>query len=551
LLLNNIQFEFAATLVNYLGNNLMKNSSFLKTGVAVLALLLSQFAFAGQAGTVTFKTGDVTIMRADKTVIKAEKNVALNAGDTIETKNGRLQLSLIDGGKVSLQPNTIYRINKYEFSGKEDGTEYGFTELIKGGLRTVSGLIGHKNRDRYQLKTAVATIGIRGTEFTVNFNNNQLLMTTNHGSVDVCNAGGCLNATTGQSIGVAGPGKKPKPSDVAATASAAAPAGEETKVASNDSKDAKSDSNAKPTSGSNAANASTDSTAADTASTTGSGSAGSNSGGTSGSNSNSGSSNAGSTTSISPSAQVGSSGLPVTISSSMNDGPGTVVSLAVDSCGCTSNGILSGDLKFEKTGSLKEAKNGGDVINPNKNNPISFNTDGIVAWGQFADAKYKAGGVNFNNAMRYDYIAGATPNPGALARLTGTYNVFASTAPFLVSGSTASTVGAANTTTGSLTFNFSTSVFTYGLTVLAANNTFVLGGGGSLVAGSPNFYGNNGQSSIVGAACLVASCSGALNNGTNPVQGSFLGANGERIGLQYGFNVPSLNGAIYGGAVLK
>jgi FecR protein len=213
---------------------MMKNTGFLKTGVAVLALLVSQFAFAGQAGTVTFKTGDVTITRADKTVIKAEKNVALNAGDTIETRDGRLQLSLIDGGKVSLQPNTIYKINKYEFSGKEDGTEYGFTELIKGGLRTISGLIGHKNRDRYQLKTAVATIGIRGTEFTVNFNDNNLLMTTNHGSVDVCNQGGCLNAVTGQSIEVAGVGSAPKPSGKKAKAAAAPPESSKPVFASND-----------------------------------------------------------------------------------------------------------------------------------------------------------------------------------------------------------------------------------------------------------------------------------------------------------------------------
>jgi hypothetical protein len=202
----------------------MKNLFFVKTGVFAIALMISQFAFAGQAGTVTFKTGDVSIIRADKTVKQAAKNDALNAGDTIETKDGRLQLALIDGGKVSLQPNTIYRINKYEFSGKEDGTEYGFTELIKGGLRTISGLIGHKNRDRYQLKTAVATIGIRGTEFTVNFNDNNLLMTTNHGSVDVCNEGGCLNAMTGQSIEVAGSGAAPKPSGKKAKAAAAPPA---------------------------------------------------------------------------------------------------------------------------------------------------------------------------------------------------------------------------------------------------------------------------------------------------------------------------------------
>jgi FecR protein len=189
--------------------------------VFTVSLTLVQVAFAKSAGIVTFTTGDTSIIRADKSVAKAAKNDAVNAGDTIETKSGRLQLSLADGGKVSLQPNTIYKINKYEFSGKEDGSEYAFTELLKGGMRTISGLIGHKNRDRYQLKTAVATIGIRGTEFTVNFNDNNLLMTTNLGSVDVCNAGGCLNAVTGQSIAVNGIGAAPKPSSKAAKAAAA------------------------------------------------------------------------------------------------------------------------------------------------------------------------------------------------------------------------------------------------------------------------------------------------------------------------------------------
>ncbi len=186
------------------------------------------------AGTVTFATGDVSIIRADKSIVKAAKNDAVNAGDSIETKMGRLQLALVDGGKVSLQPNTIYKINKYEFSGKEDGSEYAFTELVKGGLRTISGLIGHKNRERYQLKTAVATIGIRGTEFTVNFNDNQFLMTTNYGSVDVCNSAGCLNALTGQSIVVSGVGAAPKPSKKAAKAAAAPPASSKAVFAATD-----------------------------------------------------------------------------------------------------------------------------------------------------------------------------------------------------------------------------------------------------------------------------------------------------------------------------
>ncbi len=461
----------------------MKNFFLIKTGVLVWSLLFSQFAFAGQAGTVTFKTGDATITRADKTVIKAEKNVALNAGDTVETKDGRLQLSLIDGGKVSLQPNTIYRINKYEFSGKEDGTEYGFTELIKGGLRTISGLIGHKNRDRYQLKTAVATIGIRGTEFTVNFNDNQLLMTTNHGSVDVCNAGGCLNAITGQSIIVNGVGAAPKPSSKAAKAAAAAPA------ASNKVVFAVSD-------------------------------------------------------------PVTDTGLPNIIAQAVIPQPapptsGTVVSTVVAAGGLpTSTTHVNAAFMYDAQNKLIDATIPNLSVTPDPIAFSSYGSDGIVAWGQTSNGTYDAG--NPFAMARYDYIVGAAPIAGSLANLTGTYNVFASTSPFYSFNTVVSTIGSANQVTGTFNFNFPTNSFGYNLNV--PTNTF---GTFNLTANAINLNPNYTftGSSIVTNASNSNSC-GSPSACTGSVIGSFLGVNGQRIGLQYVIS-PALGGTMNGGAVLK
>jgi hypothetical protein len=557
LLLNNNQLDFYCWLQICIGRKTMiKNSFLIKTGVFAIALMISQLTFAGQAGTVIYKTGDVSIIRADNTVKQAAKNDAINAGDTVETKDGRIQLALIDGGKVSLQPNTIYRINKYEFSGKEDGTEYGFTELIKGGLRTISGLIGHKNRDRYQLKTAVATIGIRGTEFTVNFNDNNLLMTTNHGSVDVCNSGGCLNATTGQSIGVAGKGAKPKPSDIAATASAAAPVAEETKVASNDSK--ASNSNSKSDTKSNSSSTSTSDTTvtsdaasdsgARTATDTSSGSTtASNSGsGSSGSGSSgSGSSGSGSSTPVFTAAgPTTSTGIP-TIIAALKDGPGTIVAFAATDNG-KYNQVLNADLEFNGN-ALKRARSGSTDINPNKF--ASFNSDGIVAWGQVTDGGYANG--NSNKIDRLDYIAGSTP-VGSLASLTGkTYTVFASTAPFLVSNTnpaTVTTIGASNLTGGSLfNFNFTAYTFGYNITVPTTSyGTFNLAGTGNI---SGTYLAATGTVTNSIISTCNTGCTGSF--GSNLIQGSFLGTSGERIGLQYGINAPGLAGKVYGSAVLK
>lgn len=450
----------------------MQNANFLKAGVFVIALMISQLALAKAVGTVTFKTGNATITRADKTVSPVAKNAELNAGDTIETKDGRVQLSLIDGGKVSLQPNTIYKINKYEFSGKEDGTEYAFTELIKGGLRTVSGLVGHKNRDRYQLKTTAATIGIRGTEFTVNFNDNILLMTTNHGSVDVCNQAGCLNAITGQSIIVIG-GGAPKPSKKAAQASAAAPSGKAVFSAGEE---------------------------------------------------------------IALVAPVAPAVLPAS---------GTVVSLAIPAGGGTVlNEKITSNLTFDASNNLTQA----DTTSPTRTiKPLNFantnSSDGIISWGQAG-----AGTIyNVTSINRYDYIAGATPNPANLVGITGTYNVFGSSTPFLVSGASVNTLGIANAANGRLDFNFSTYTFGYNINVpTMINGTFNLAGSGGLTPA--------GTFATIGivtnpTACVIA-CTGAFNGG-NLVQGAFFGANGERAGLQYGINAPSFNGQVYGNAVLK
>jgi len=52
-------------------------------------------------------------------------------------------------------------------SNESDGeTSRAFFRLVKGGFRSVSGLIGKVNQDDYRVSTPVATIGIRGTRYS-------------------------------------------------------------------------------------------------------------------------------------------------------------------------------------------------------------------------------------------------------------------------------------------------------------------------------------------------------------------------------------------------
>jgi len=94
------------------------------------------------------------------------RNSKVFKGDTITTAaNSYTQVRMKDGALLSLRPNTELVITDYNFNGKQDGTERSFMELVRGGFRTITGYIGHKNKANYRVKTSVATIGIRGTHY--------------------------------------------------------------------------------------------------------------------------------------------------------------------------------------------------------------------------------------------------------------------------------------------------------------------------------------------------------------------------------------------------
>lgn len=156
---------------------------------------------AAGAARVDFAIGDVVAVQPDGVRRTLQRGSEVAAGETVDTGSGRGQLRFTDGAMVSLQPQTQFRIDAYEFRGSADGSEKGFFSLLKGALRTITGLIGKSDHKSYRLNTAVATIGIRGTEYAVAYGNS-ITVTTNSGLVEVCNNAGCVLVEAGQSVHV-------------------------------------------------------------------------------------------------------------------------------------------------------------------------------------------------------------------------------------------------------------------------------------------------------------------------------------------------------------
>jgi hypothetical protein len=149
---------------------------------------------------VDFVSGEGNVSGANGASRPLRRGVEVNQGDTITTGEGaRAQLRFSDGAYVSLSPGSQFRVDEYRFNGRADGSEKGFFSLLKGGLRTITGLVGRVNKGAYQVSTSVATIGIRGTEYTIQYGNS-ITGSVGGGGITACNAGGCTNVDSGETF---------------------------------------------------------------------------------------------------------------------------------------------------------------------------------------------------------------------------------------------------------------------------------------------------------------------------------------------------------------
>src|SRR5512139_1431629 len=128
----------------------------------VLGGIVSAGPAFGQSGTFTFVTGEVNLQRRDGQQVRVTRGTAVNPGDAIATgTQGMAQLTMVDQAKISLRPNTQFQIERY--AERPDSDEGALLSLVRGTLRTFTGLIASRNRDRFVMKTKVATVGIRGS----------------------------------------------------------------------------------------------------------------------------------------------------------------------------------------------------------------------------------------------------------------------------------------------------------------------------------------------------------------------------------------------------
>ncbi|MBI2768488.1 MAG: FecR domain-containing protein [Burkholderiales bacterium] len=110
--------------------------------------------------------GTATVERAGRQQ-PLQSGIEVENGDLIDVGDrSALQLRFTDESVVALRANTQFKIVDYRY-GKGVETDRSVLSLLRGGMRTITGLIGKANPRSYAVQTTIATLGIRGTHFTL------------------------------------------------------------------------------------------------------------------------------------------------------------------------------------------------------------------------------------------------------------------------------------------------------------------------------------------------------------------------------------------------
>jgi hypothetical protein len=181
-------------------------------------VLCSSAAYGGVVGTVTHVSGPLSVRKADGSVKALYINSTVEEGDTLMTeKRTYARIKLKDNSDITLRPGTRFTVEQYAFDKEHPKDDTAVFNLIKGGLRTVTGQIGKRgNPDSYRMKTPTATIGVRGTSYGATFCQQNcgslpdgLYIDVSDGTIVVYNKAGSQMYNVGQFGYVSGPGGAP------------------------------------------------------------------------------------------------------------------------------------------------------------------------------------------------------------------------------------------------------------------------------------------------------------------------------------------------------
>jgi len=151
-------------------------------GIALMCM--TALAMASQVvGEVTLTIGKSKIERSTQEA-ETQKGGSVQEGDVIRTSdNGHVHIRFIDGARVSVRPNSVFRIHEFKYSPSDPAASVVRLSLDAGEARSISGAAAQAAKERFRLNTPLVAIGVKGTDFVTQVGKDVIRVTVNQGAI--------------------------------------------------------------------------------------------------------------------------------------------------------------------------------------------------------------------------------------------------------------------------------------------------------------------------------------------------------------------------------
>jgi len=152
--------------------------------VAVVFLASANLAQATQVvGEVTLIIGKSFIDRPVGAT-EPQKGGSVQEGDVIRTTdNGHVHIRFIDGARLSVRPNSVFRIHEFKYSPADPAASVVRLSLDSGEARSISGAASQAAKERFRLNTPLVAIGVKGTDFVTQVSKESVRVTVSQGAI--------------------------------------------------------------------------------------------------------------------------------------------------------------------------------------------------------------------------------------------------------------------------------------------------------------------------------------------------------------------------------
>ena len=132
----------------------------------IMMLLFSTNAFSATIGDVILQEGTGVIERKDGDEFSSRIDLDIFSYDTVKTGQGKTAIEFVDDTRVDVTEHSKLIIDEFVY---DPNTKTGALSLKAslGTVRYASGQIAKNSKQNVKIKTPTATIGVRGTDFSM------------------------------------------------------------------------------------------------------------------------------------------------------------------------------------------------------------------------------------------------------------------------------------------------------------------------------------------------------------------------------------------------